>query len=95
MPELSRLQTEIAPKQVQIIGIGVDNARNIAQFARKHKIAYPLYVSDMNGADLSRQFGNQVGGLPFTVLMAPDGQVKKTYLGRLKLDELRKDLASL
>jgi hypothetical protein len=31
----------------------------------------------------------------FTVLIGADGQVKKTYLGRLKFDELRKDLASL
>jgi peroxiredoxin len=95
MPELSDLQAEIASKNVQIIGIGVDTAHNVAQFAEKHTIAYPLYVSGMNGADLSRQFGNQAGGLPFTILITPGGRVKKTYLGRLKLDELRKDLRSL
>jgi hypothetical protein len=44
---------------------------------------------------LSRQFGNKAGGLPFTVLIGRDGQVKKTYLGRLKIEELRKDLTSL
>jgi hypothetical protein len=49
----------------------------------------------MSGTELSRQFGNSGGGLPFTVLIGADGQVKKTYLGRLKFDELRKDLASL
>ena len=49
----------------------------------------------MSGTELSRQFGNAQGGLPFTVLIGADGQVKKTYLGRLKFDELRKDLATL
>jgi hypothetical protein len=29
------------------------------------------------------------------VLVGRDGQVKKTYLGRLKMEELRKDLGSL
>lgn len=95
MPELSELQTEIAPKNIHIIGIGIDSTSNIAQFASKYKIAYPLYTSGMSGTDLSRQFGNKAGGLPFTVLIGRDGQVKKTYLGRLKMEQLRKDLSLL
>lgn len=95
MPELSALQAEIAPIRVQILGIGIDSPSNIAEFAAKYKISYPLYVGGMNASDLSRQLGNQVGGLPFTVLIGRDGQVKKTYLGRLKIEELRKDLIAL
>jgi hypothetical protein len=38
----------------------------------------------MSGTDLSRKFGNTAGGLPYTVLIGADGQVKKTYLGRIK-----------
>lgn len=95
MPELSELQGEHAGKNLQIIGIGIDSASNIASFAGKFKIAYPVYVSGMSGTDLSRHFGNTSGGLPFTVLIGADGQVKKTYLGRLKFDQLRADLANL
>jgi thiol-disulfide isomerase/thioredoxin len=95
MPELSQLQAEIAPRKIQVLGIGIDSTANIAQFASKYKITYPLYAGGLNGTDLSRQFGNKTGGLPFTVLVGEDGQVKKTYLGRLKIDEVRKDLASL
>ncbi len=94
MPELSALQTEIQPK-IQILGIGIDSASNIAEFSSKYKISYPLYVAGANGTELSRQLGNQAGGLPFTVLIGYDGQVKKTYLGRLKMSELRKDLTAI
>lgn len=93
MPELSALQAELAPKDIQLIGIGIDSATNIAEFSSKYKISYPLYVAGIDGTDLSRAFGNQAGGLPFTVLIGRDGQVKKTYLGRLKMQELRADLA--
>lgn len=95
MPELSEVQGEFAGKNLQIIGIGIDSAKNIAGFAEKVKIAYPVYVSGMSGTDLSRHFGNATGGLPFTVLIGADGEVKKTYLGRLKFDQLRADLANL
>ncbi|MES2535121.1 MAG: TlpA disulfide reductase family protein [Pseudomonadota bacterium] len=95
MPELVALQTEVASKNTQIIGIGIDSAANIREFGSKYKISYPLYSAGMVGTDLSRQFGNQAGGLPFTVLITADGKVKKTYLGRLNMKELRNDLGSL
>lgn len=95
MPELSALQHEGAGKNLQIIGIGIDSPGNIAAFAAKFKISYPVYVAGMGGTDLSRQFGNSAGGLPYTVLIGADGQVRKTYLGRLKFEQLRADLAAL
>jgi thiol-disulfide isomerase/thioredoxin len=95
MPELSALQAELTPRNMQIIGIGIDNPANIADFAARYKIDYPLFTAGINGTELSRQFGNQSGGLPFTVLVDAKGAVKKTYLGRLKINDLRKDLAGL
>jgi len=95
MPELTQLQAELAPKNVQIIGIGIDSAANIKEFALKYKIGYPLYIGGIDATELSREFGNKAGGLPFTVLVTADGQIKKTYLGRLKMNELRRDIASL
>lgn len=95
MPELSDLQKQLGTNNVQILGIGIDSASNIAQFSAKHRIGYPLYAGGMSGTELSRQFGNQAGGLPFTVLIDRQGEVKKTYLGRLKMEDLRKDLKAL
>lgn len=95
MPELVELSKELGSKNVGVIGIGIDSPTNIAQFADKYKISYPLYVAGMSGTDLSRDFGNTNGGLPFTVLIGADGKVRKTYLGRIKFAELRADLAAL
>ncbi len=95
MPELSALATGEEGKKLQVIGIGIDSPSNITEFSDKYKIAYPVLVAGMSGTELARKFGNAQGGLPFTVLIGADGQVKKTYLGKLKFEELRKDLASL
>lgn len=95
MPELTHLQHELPAKNMQIIGVGIDSPANVADFAAKLKISYPLYVAGMRGTELTRLFGNQSGGLPYTVLIAADGHIKKTYLGRLKIEELRQDLASM
>lgn len=93
MPELSTLAT--GQGKVKVIGIGIDSPSNIAQFAGKHQIGFPLYTAGMNGTDLARNLGNATGGLPFTVVIGPDGQVRKTYLGRLKFKQFKADLAAM
>jgi thiol-disulfide isomerase/thioredoxin len=95
MPELSDMAARDGGKRFNVIGIGIDSPSNLAEFAKKTKVSYPLYVGGMSGTDLSRELGNANGGLPFTVLIGPDGQVRKTYLGRLKFDQLQADLAKL
>ncbi len=92
MPELMALQKKIG--ETRIIGIGIDSQANIAQFAEKLHIDYPLYVADAGMINLLRQLGNETGGLPFTILVGTDGTVKKVYVGQLKFDALRQDLAS-
>lgn len=95
MPELSTLATSLQASNVQVIGIGIDTQAKIAEFAAKHKISYPLYVAGIAGTELARQLGNQAGGLPFTVIIGADGQVKKSYMGILKFDQLQADLKGI
>jgi thiol-disulfide isomerase/thioredoxin len=95
MPELSALAAQDGGKHVNVIGIGIDSPSNLVEFVKKTKVSYPLYVGGMGGTDLSRALGNANGGLPFTVLIGADGQVRKVYTGRLKFDQLRADIAKL
>jgi thiol-disulfide isomerase/thioredoxin len=95
MPELSALAGELKAKNINVVGIGIDTPTNIAEFTGKYKIAYPIYIGGMDATDLSRQLGNPNGGLPYTVLIGADGKVLKTYLGTLKFDALRRDLAAI
>ena len=89
MPELGQLHQEIAGRNGIVIGIGIDSPGNIREFASKHRFPYPLLVGGMGGTELSRRFGNTSGALPFTVVIAPDRQVVKRILGRVRLDQLR------
>jgi peroxiredoxin len=95
MPELSALQAELGKNNVQLLGLGIDSPGNIKDFAKKYAITYPLFSAGMEGTEISRLLGNQAGGLPFTLLISTDGNIIKTYLGRLKMDELRADISKI
>lgn len=95
MPDLEALQHELKDQNKQIIGLGIDTAEKMREFAETHKITYPLYVVGATGIEISRLFGNQSGGLPYTVLIDAEGVTRKTYIGRLDMEELRRDIAAL
>lgn len=95
MPELSTLQENFHKDNVQLLGLGIDSPGNIAAFSAKYPISYPLFGAGMEGTELSRQLGNQAGGLPFTVLISSDGTLIKSYLGRLNIQQLRADITKL
>ncbi|HEY1611980.1 MAG TPA: TlpA disulfide reductase family protein [Paraburkholderia sp.] len=95
MPELSAISREYAKKGIQFVGVGVDTAPNVKAFLQKVKVDYPVYIAGFGGADLARAFGNQAGGLPFTVIIDAKGTVRSTKLGQIKPDELRRTLDAL
>lgn len=95
IPLLIAAQQQYASKIVQIVGIGIDRADKIVEFAAKLKITYPLLVAGSAAVDTMKQLGNRSGGLPFTVILDRGGAVAKTRLGALKPGELDQILAPL
>jgi len=95
MPELSAISREYAKKGIQFVGVGVDSASNVKTFLQKVKVEYPVYIAGFGGADLARAFGDQAGGLPFTVVIDANGTVRSTKLGQVKPEELRRTLDAL
>ena len=88
IPAFSRLQTEYGSR-VKFLGIGIDTSTNITSFQQKVHPSYPLLVAGAVGTDLAREFGDRSGGLPFTVVIGPGGEVRAVKLGRVDENALR------
>jgi peroxiredoxin len=79
----------------EIVGIGIDSADKIREFARNYRINYPLLIADARALELIRGLGNRAGALPYTVALDRSGAVVDRHLGALKEAELRQVLARL
>ena len=88
MPALSRLQTKHAANGVQVVGIALDNADNVARFSTQSPTRYPLLIGDSNTSELTRALGNVQLALPYTVVFGPEGDTRLTRLGLVSEDEL-------
>ena len=95
IPILIAAQQKYASKGAQIVGIGIDNALKIVQFAKELKIDYPLLVAGAEVVDTMKKLGNRQGGLPYTVVLDRRGAVAHTRLGAFKAGELDRILDPL
>ena len=85
-----KIETKYASKGVQVVGISVDSADNVRQFALKYRIGYPLLIGSFAVLDLSRRLGNTASALPYTVVLNRRGKVIRTRLGGITEAELEK-----
>ncbi|KAF0811769.1 Thiol:disulfide interchange protein TlpA [Andreprevotia sp. IGB-42] len=87
IPEFVALSKKYAGK-VQFLGIAIDDAKLVTQFAREYKIDYPLLADETGAFTLIQQEGNTAGALPFTVVYDSQGKKVLTKLGRIKGEAL-------
>ena len=89
MPDFQRLTTGEFADKIQIVGIGIDNADNMRSFADKIGITYTLLEGGAESLDMLKSLGNQVGGLPFTLVIDASGKSVMVRLGRATYEDLR------
>lgn len=88
-------RSKYASKQVEIVGIAVDNAVKVGEFAKSLGVTYPILLSEADGLELMRQLGNPSGGLPYTVFLDRKGRIAHRKLGALKGPDLEDVLSRL
>jgi peroxiredoxin len=87
---LQQFADEYAPRNVAVIGIGVDDADKIRDFRRQHQLRIPLLTAGFDGMQIAQQLGNPQPVLPYTAVITPGGRVVEEHSGRVEQPELRR-----
>lgn len=95
VPALVRIQQQRSAQGVQIVGVGIDSADKMRQFAATYRVNYPLVVAGLDAIEVSRKLGNRAGGLPFTVVLDRKGRFVASHLGGLTEQALNEILRPL
>jgi len=89
IPDLVKLEQRYGPRGFQIIGPAVDDPESVRSMIGQLGIDYPVMVGmpdDLIG--LMETLGNKPGGLPFSILVNPEGMVFRRQLGEFGQGEL-------
>jgi peroxiredoxin len=89
IPIFVRLQAEFAAQGVQFLGVALDNVDNVRAFQTEHAMNYPSMHGQRDAISLSKRYGNSIGALPYTVVVARDGSVVTMHHGEMAEADVR------
>ncbi len=88
MPLLQATQERYATQGFRIVGIALDDVQRVRDYVAELGISYTILVGGPDVMQVNREYGNRVGGLPYSVLFDRAGTVRQRWFGPLKAAEL-------
>jgi thiol-disulfide isomerase/thioredoxin len=95
MPELSAMQDQYQQQNLVILGLSVDDLDTTKTYMKTAPVSYPILSGDMTAMNLAETLGNNRGILPYTVIIDANGNVVKTFFGRVNQQLLEKTITPL
>lgn len=83
IPLLKKTQIAHAGNNVQVIGVAVDYVEQVQAYAEEAEFNYPILVGQEDAMAAAEATGIDFIGMPFTMIVAPDGRLIKTHLGEI------------
>jgi len=83
MPAFIELQEQYSAQGFQVIGVAIDDMDSVSDFVDTLGVNYPALIADYAGTELSREYGNHIGALPFSVFVGRDSKIISTKTGEL------------
>lgn len=78
-----------------VIGIALDDPEPVANFVEELGVDYTILVGQDEVLDVQSAWGNDVGAMPYTVLVDAEGIVRWRHYGEVSEDELDSALAGV
>jgi len=80
---------------VRVVGIAVDDADKVAEYASRMEFNYPILIGVAEGMEAMAYLHNDAGAMPFSVFTAADGTVLGNHAGELHPEHLETLSATL
>ena len=87
IPALIEVQKNYA-KQIQLVGLSFDSVENVRNFTTQFDFNYPLLLVEQQAQQLNQYFGNNSGGLPFTVILNAQREIIYRHSGELDSSQI-------
>ncbi len=88
IPLLKKVQAEHAKNNLQVIGIAVEEIDPVLVYAESAEFNYPVLVGEREAMAAAESTGIDFIGLPFTMVVAPDGQLIKAHIGEIHENQM-------
>ncbi len=88
IPLLKAFQDNQDEHGIQVIGIALDFPEEVLDYAESAEFNYPVLVGQEQGMVVAESSGIDFIALPFTMIVAADGELLTTFLGEIHKEDL-------
>ena len=88
IPEFIKLQRTEGERGLQFVGIALDELEEVRQYSAKTAVNYPLLIAPDEGVALSQQLGNNLGVVPYSVVIDRSGKIVHTQHGAFSTEQI-------
>jgi thiol-disulfide isomerase/thioredoxin len=95
IPLLVDIQREFADRDVQVIGIAIDETEAVTRFAERIPFNFPVLVGQQDAVELANQYLPDWVGLPFTAFADASGRIVHVHTGELHREQIEAILGQI
>lgn len=95
MPDFIDVYNKYKDKDFIVVGVGIDDQQKIAQFVKKLGVNYPVLVGGSSAMQVSYQYGNHNGALPYSIIIDKQGIIRYRAGGLISRQKLLRQIEPL
>ncbi len=88
IPAFQELQERYGAQGLQFVGVAIDERTAVIDFRDAMFVSYPLLIGENDAMEIMTRYGNNIGALPYTVVMDRNGRIVATRKGAYRGPEL-------
>lgn len=89
IPGFIKVQDEFKDRPFTIIGLAIEDKRDVAQYVKQTGVNYPVGYGIELTHDAATAYGDPDGALPYSVLISPEQKILAVFPGILHEEKLR------
>ena len=95
IPEFVELQHKYQSQGLQFIGIALQRPEEVLDFMKEKGMNYPVLAGEMEVIEISELYGNNIGALPYTVIIDRAGLIQYVKRGPLSMENAESIISKL
>lgn len=94
IPLIQQAREKYRQRNLEVIGIAIDDAHPVMEYRDELSIAYPLLLVPGDPIKLLSSFGDDTGALPHSAVIGTSGEILATHTGPLTAEQLEEFILS-
>lgn len=88
IPDFVEVYKQYRDQGLVIVGVGTDDRSKVAKFVTQFNIPYPILVGERRAMQVSYDYGNHTGALPYTIVIDKKGIIRYRAGGLMSRQKL-------